>query len=172
MPGLEGKSSEEIEALAALADSLSSNPKTREGFLLLTKAANPEASIPEIDIPRRIQGLVQPYVEKITALEAKITDREARDKIEEKRRSLGVSREELDAIEKVMIDKGIANHETAREFIAAQSRVAEPTPASTSRMYRPAGKDFLPSMNVDEARAQALTMAHQVVDELRGRRAA
>jgi hypothetical protein len=68
---LEGKSAEEVQALATLADSIASNPKTRTAFQRLLKQANPEISIPEIEIEDRIASVTKPYVEKLEKLEAR-----------------------------------------------------------------------------------------------------
>ena len=42
---LEGKSAEEIAALAELAEQLANNPKTRKGFLHLSKASRASRSV-------------------------------------------------------------------------------------------------------------------------------
>ena len=173
MAGLEGKSAEEIESLASLADSLASNPKTRLGFLQLTKHANPDASIPEIDIPNRIEGLVKPYVDRIAKMEADTIERETRERIESHRRELGVSKDELAKIEKVMVEKGIANHATAKEFIDRENRMAESTPAPTGRSFRTFGRPELPKLEPGtDLRGYARNTAYSVIDELKGRKSA
>ena len=56
MAGIEGMSVEQVQALAELAQGLSSDPKTRQGFLHLTKMKNPDVAIPEIDIPNSMRA--------------------------------------------------------------------------------------------------------------------
>lgn len=69
--GIEGKSTEEIEALATLAESIGSNPKTRMQFQRLLKQANPNISVPEVEIEDRIQAAVKPHVDELERLKAR-----------------------------------------------------------------------------------------------------
>ena len=64
---LEGKSAEEISALAELADQLANDPKTRKGFLHLSKAANPNAHIPEVDIPAQVNTMLEAGLKRLEA---------------------------------------------------------------------------------------------------------
>jgi hypothetical protein len=56
---------EAIADLAALAKGLSENPQTRGQFLGMMKRADPNLSIPEIDIPNRLSAAVKPHLDKI-----------------------------------------------------------------------------------------------------------
>jgi len=173
MAGLEGKSAEEIESLASLADSLANNPKTRRGFLSLTKQANPDAHIPEIDIPAQIGGLMAEPLKRLEAAENELRQRDIRDRIEQQRRELGLSREELAAVEKTMVDHKIADHATAKTFMDMQRRQAEPTPASTATGMRRFGPPTMPEIKPGaDLKSHAYTSAYGVIDELRGRRTA
>lgn len=67
---LEGKSPEEIEALAVLADSALSNPNTRGIFQRVLKKANPNLSIPELELEDRVAAAVKPHIDKVANLEA------------------------------------------------------------------------------------------------------
>jgi len=174
---LEGKSVEEIQALAELANGLASDPKTRSGFLHLTKIANPTTSIPEIDIPAGLQKQFQPYLEKLDALTKAQEQRELRDRIESSRKDIiakGVAPGDVQAIEKLMVEKGIANHDTAVEHYRMQQRAAEPTPASTAFGARKFEKPTLPDMKQfnGDPKAYTYATAYGVIDELRGRKAA
>ena len=173
---LEGKSVEEIQALAELANGLASDPKTRTGFLRLTKLANPSTSIPEIDIPATMQAQFDPYLKQLDALTKKQEEREMRERIEASRRALvskGIAESDVPTIEKMMVEKGIVNHETAVEFYQHQQRAAAPTPASTVQGARRFETPKMPDMKQfnNDPKAYAYGAAYSVIDGFRGRKA-
>jgi len=174
---LEGRSPEDVQALAELAEALATNPNTRHGFLGLTKKINPGANIPEIDIPASLQASMAPQLDRLKQLEEAQAKRDMEDRVREARAAAlkvkGVSDDDMPAIEKLMLEKRIPDHATAAEFLAATRRSAEPTPHMT-RPRMPA--DVIPKLpdlkefggNLqDYARQQA----YAAIDELRGRRA-
>ena len=171
---LEGMSPEAIADLAMLAKGLSDNPKTRGSFLNLMKAADPNLSIPEVDIPARINAGVQPHLDRLQKLENNANERAIRDTIRERRAEIvktkGVKEEDIPAIEKLMVDKGIQSHETAAEFFIAQQKSAAPTPSSFSQpaIPRPDMKSMGGNINA-WARGQA---TEAIADLIKGRRAA
>ena len=131
---LEGMSSESIAGLAMIAKGLSENPGTRNDFLKLTKAANPNLSIPEVDLPMQINHSMNAERAKIESLEREILkDRVERD-VERRRSSLmeskGLSKDDVAEVEKLMIEKNIPSHETAADFYNMQRQTAKPTPYS------------------------------------------
>ena len=174
---LEGRSPEDVQALAELAQALATNPETRNGFLGLTKKINPDAHIPEIDIPASFQASMAPQLDRLKQLETAQAKRDMEDRVRASRESAlkvkGVSDADMGDIEKLMLEKRIPDHATAAEFLVAQRRSAEPTPSMT-RPRQPA--DVIPKLpdlkefggNLqDYARQQA----YAAIDELRGRRA-
>jgi hypothetical protein len=169
---LEGKSAAEIEALANLALSLTTG-KTRARALALTKELHPDASIPEIDIPASMQAMFAPQTKELEDLKAKMAEQELRGRIESTRRQLGVSETELAAIEKTMVEHKIADHSTAKTFMDMQARQAEPSAASLAAGAR---RFELPKVDAklshQDMQSASRQMAYQVIDELRGRRAA
>lgn len=174
---LEGKSPEEIAALASLALDLSSNAKTRDGFLRLTKAANPSAHIPEVDIPAQMMGQFKPHLDRLEQLEKQASDRAMQDRIKDQRREAlrsvkGVTRDDLPAIEKLMVERGIPDHKTAAEFYALQNKAAEPTPGAM-QANRTLGAPKMPDLKEFGGNMQAWSRraAHDAIDEMRGRRA-
>lgn len=133
---LEGLSQEAIADLAALAKGLSDNPKTRGKFLGLMKEADPSLSIPEVDIPARVQERVQPHLDRLAKLERDANEREIRETIRERRAALlkkGLSEADIPEVEKLMVEKGISSHETAADFLLAQRQSAPPTPSTFSQ---------------------------------------
>jgi len=171
---LEGKSVEEIQALAELADALQRNPKTRLGFLGLTKAANPEVAIPEIDIPANLRQAMAEPLAQLDALTKKQQERDLMDQIEARRREIrkeGVTEAEVEQVEKLMVDKGIANHKTAVEHLRMSTRASEPTPFQPPGGLRKYDRPVLDlkSFNGD-MRGWAFAQAHAAIDEFRGRK--
>jgi hypothetical protein len=57
---LEGKSQQEVAALAALSDSLLADPKTRGQFQRLVKVAKPGVSLPEIELEDKVAAAIRP----------------------------------------------------------------------------------------------------------------
>lgn len=139
---LEGKTAEEIAQLAELAQSLGTNPKTRLGFLQLTKNANPDISIPEIDIPNSMYPAFQKSMERLGKLEQENADMKMEKSVLSKRSALlandklNVTQKDIPAIEKLMVEKGIPDHNTAAEFYQMQQKAATPTPAQTTTGQR------------------------------------
>lgn len=129
---LEGLSQEAIIELAQIAKGLTDNPETRSSFLGLVKKTDPSMSIPELDIPERMYTVLAEERSKREALENKIMERDARDNVMNRReaikKSKGLSDEDVAEVEKIMVEKGISNHDTAAEFMVAQRQSAKPTP--------------------------------------------
>lgn len=173
---LEGRSVDEIQALAELADALQSDPKTRNQFLSLTKIKNPTAHIPEVDIPAALGAQFKPYLEKLDALTKREEERALQDRIMAARRNIvskGVSESEVPEIEKLMVDKGIANHDTAVEHWKLAKQAAAPTPASGLpglRRFEQPKVDM--KQFAGDPKGYAYNAAYSVIDELRGRKAA
>lgn len=171
---LEGKTNEEIAALAELAEQLANNPETRRGFLQLSKKANPNAHIPEVDIPAQVNAVMQKGLERLAAVEARNQELETERNILARRQALidngKASKADIAAIEKLMIDKKIPDHETAAEFYAMQQKAAEPTPRDARANVR---ETTMPAMDTKPFKGNlnewARNMAARTLDELRGK---
>lgn len=137
---LENYSVDQIQELATLADSLAKNPKTRESFLRLTKAADPNTPIPEIDLKDQMRAYAKPFAEQIQSLERRFLEKDVKESIMSKRTALyekGFKKDEVDAIEKLMVDKQIPSHDTASDFFRMQQRTATPTPSTMTPISLP-----------------------------------
>ena len=137
---LENYSVDQIQELAALADSLTKNPKTRESFLRLAKTASPDTPIPEIDLKDQVRAMAQPLVDTVATLERQMLTRSVEDNIMGKRNSLyekGFKKDEVDQIEKLMVERQIPSHETAAEFFKMQKQTATPTPSTMTPITLP-----------------------------------
>ena len=131
---LENLSVEAQAELAALAKSLAEDPKTRKQFLQLTKQVRPDVPIPEIEIEERTNEILEQANKRVESLEAKLRQKEAKEELERRRsvlmkKNLAESEEDIAAIEKLMVEKGIANHETAAEYHTWMKQQLEKDPA-------------------------------------------
>ena len=131
---LENLSLEAQAELAALAKSLAEDPKTRKQFLQLTKQVRPDVPIPEIEIEERTNAVLETANKRVESLEAKLRAKDAKEELERRRtnlrtKQLAESDEDIADIEKLMIEKCIANHETAAEYHSWMKQAAAPTPS-------------------------------------------
>jgi len=135
---LENKTAQEIEALAALADSVMSNPATRMEFQRTLKKANPNISVPELEVEERIAAIAKPHIDKVRELEARDAQRNAEaaaNALFEALRDDGVvaSRKDFNELVKYAAEKGFATIESGLR-LAASHRAAEQTPAEPTPM--------------------------------------
>ena len=129
---LENLSLEARDELAALAQTLAENPETRKDFLRMTKKVKPDLPIPELDIEDYTHRAVSRSEDRVQALEAKLREKEAIEELNNRRQSLMkkglISNEsEVGDVEKIMLERGITNHETAAEYHQWMKKAAVPT---------------------------------------------
>jgi len=177
---LEGKAPEEVQAMAALADSLLNDPKTRRQFQRMLKQQNPNISLPELDTEDAIVTAVKPHVEELQRLKAEREQDKAQQAanllFENLRDDRVVStRTEFSELVKwasengyQTVDAGLRKAASARR---AEQEAAEPTPQSA------AGGGIVPKDNKDLmrdpqgwARSQAVTALNDIIKS-RGRAA-
>ena len=132
---LENLSPDARDELAALAQTLAENPATRKEFLRMTKKVKPDLPIPELEIEESTTRAVSKAEERVQALEAKLREKEAIEELKYRRESLmkkGLikSEEDIEGVEKLMLEKGITNHETAAEYHQWMKQAAVPTASS------------------------------------------
>ena len=131
---LENVSLEARDELAALAQQLAENPATRKQFLRMTKQVKPDLPIPELDMEDYTHNAVTKSEQRVQALEAKLRERDAVEELQKRRQSLMkkgliANESEVSDVEKIMLERGITNHETAAEFHQWMKQAAEPTPS-------------------------------------------
>jgi hypothetical protein len=129
---LENVSLEARDELAALAQSLADNPATRKEFLRMTKKVKPDLLIPELEIEDHTNNVIGRADARVQALEAKLRERDAVEELQKRRTSLmkkGLisSEDEVKDVEKIMLEQGITNHETAAQYHAWMKQAAVPT---------------------------------------------
>jgi len=130
---LEDMSFEQRDQLALLMRELSDNPATRKDVLRLTKQIKPELVIPELDIENTTKSYVDKLEQQLMARDAKDREQDALRDLESRRNKLMkkglVDREEdIHEVEKIMLEKGITNHESAAEYWNWMKQSATPTP--------------------------------------------
>ena len=132
---LENISPDARDELAALAQQLAENPATRKDFLRMTKKVKPDLPIPELEIEETTTRAVSKAEERVQALEAKLREKEAIEELQKRReqlvkKGLEKSEDDVEAVEKLMLEKGITNHETAAEYHEWMRQAAVPTASS------------------------------------------
>jgi hypothetical protein len=129
---LENISLEARDELAALAQQLAENPSTRKEFLRMTKKVKPDLPIPELEIEDSTHAAVSKAEQRVQQLEAKLREKDALAELDKRRqglikKGLIASEDEVKDVEKIMLERGITNHETAAEFHQWMKQAAVPT---------------------------------------------
>ena len=129
---LENLSLEARDELAALAQTLAENPETRKDVWRMTKRVKPDLPIPELDIEDYTHRAVSRSEDRVQALEAKLREKEALEELQNRRQSLMkkgliANESEVGDVEKIMLERGITNHETAAEYHQWMKQAAVPT---------------------------------------------
>jgi chromosome segregation ATPase len=130
---LEDLTPEARDELALLAKQLSENPETRKDFLRQVKKVKPEMPIPELEIEDYTRNAVDKANDRVAQLEARLRDRDAMDELNSRRNKLKAkglidTDDQIEEVEKVMLEKGITNHEAAAEYWRWMQQSAAPTP--------------------------------------------
>jgi hypothetical protein len=130
---LEDLTPEARDELALLARQLAENPTTRKDMLRLTKKIKPDLPIPELEIEDYTRSAVDSANDRVAQLEAKLREKEAMDELNSRRNKLKAkglidTDDQIEEVEKVMLEKGITNHEAAAEYWRWMQQSAAPTP--------------------------------------------
>ena len=120
------------DELAALAQQLAENPETRKEFLRMTKKVKPDLPIPELELENTVNRAVAQSDQRVQQLEAKLREKEAMETLEKRRqalleKNLIANKDEIKDVEKLMLERGITNHETAAEYHKWMKQAAVPT---------------------------------------------
>ena len=102
-------------------------------------------------------------------MEAKLREKEAIEALKDRRealvkKGLAKSEDDIEGIEKVMLEKGITNHEAAADYWKWMKQSAEPTP---SGFPQNALKNFDPTPFMKNPRDAARSEAIKAFEELR-----
>ena len=132
---LEDLTPEARDELALLMRQIAENPATRKEALRLAKRVRPDMTIDTLEIEDEVDKKFEQSQAKLEALEAKLREKEAVEELERRRRALinkgkAKSEDDVAAIEKIMLEKGIQNHETAADYFQWMNQAATPTSSS------------------------------------------
>ena len=130
---LEDMSFEQRDQLALLMRELSDNPATRKDVLRLTKQIKPDLVIPELDIENNTKSYVDKLEQRLMERDAKDREQDAVRDLESRRNKLMKkgfvqNEDDIHEVEKIMLEKGITNHESAAEYWQWMKQSATPTP--------------------------------------------
>ena len=131
---LENLSPEARDELAALAQTLADNPETRKDFLRMTKKIKPDLPIPELEIEDKTSSALDEIRRENESMKAKLREKDALETLEKRRQALikkGLVTDdsEIEAVEKLMLDKKIGDHETAAQYHQWMKQASTPTPS-------------------------------------------
>lgn len=168
---LENYTQEQLAELALLSKTLAEDKSTRKDFLRLTKKIRPDLPIPELEVEEQTNQFMYAAENKISALEAKLAEKEAREELERRRTKIresgrAKSREDIESIEKLMLEKKIADHDTAAEYWEFMNQAAKPTP---SMFPKPVMQTFDATGYLKNPVVAARENAMAALEELRGR---
>ena len=113
---------------------LSENPETRKEALRLTKKLRPDLPMPELEIEDYTEKKVSQANQRVEELERKLQEKEAHENLNKRRDALikkGLidNESDIEEVEKIMLEKGITNHESAAEYWQWMKQAATPTPS-------------------------------------------
>ena len=131
---LENLSIDARDELAALAQQLAENPSTRKEFLRMTKKVKPDLPIPELEIEESTNKALSMAEQRVQSLENKLREKDALDDLQRRRNAIKAkglvnTEDDIKEVEKIMLDRGITNHETAAEYHQWMKQSATPTPS-------------------------------------------
>jgi len=131
---LENVSFETQSEMAMLLKKLADNPSTRADLLKSIKKIEPDFHIPELEIEQKTNDIFTKTKEELESLKAQMREKEAKEELSRRRQSLlkngkAKSEEEIQEIEKLMVEKGINDHETGADYFSWMKQASETTPS-------------------------------------------
>jgi len=153
--------------LLKLTQTALGSSKSRLKALRVLKEASPETVLPELDSEDRLAAALSPLQEENKKLRADLDKSVTERLLKEKRDYVRGKGLKVEDVEKAMMEKGITSHESAVEFIEANSRVAVPA-TSTSRSWDKSAKVPTNDGLKADSNAWAREEAAKVMDELHG----
>ena len=166
---LEDFTPEELAAMGRVYGQLVKNTKTRDTVLRATKVVAPDTSIPELDVMDKVATAISPHLKEIETMRQERLKEKVEARIESDRAGLrekGFSKDEISAVEKIMVEKKIPDYGTASEYFRMQAKTAPVTPANWTNPTR---------LPFDKEKTKAAggfknffkQDAHQAIDDIR-----
>ncbi len=150
--------------LAGVTRELLANPATRNRLQAMVKEVHPDQFIPEVDIPARVLG---PVNEEVNRLQKELSEMRAEREVERRRAALVdsgvVAKGDVADVEKLMMERGIGDYNTAAELLKFQRQAAVPaTTYDSTRMTLPTDQADL----MKNPRAYAMNEAYKAIHEM------
>lgn len=173
---LEGKTQEEIAALAELSDSVLSNKKTAHVYQRLIKEANPGVSMPLVELEDRAVATFGAQAKQIAELNGKLAQTEAEkgaNMLFEELRDEGfvTTRNSFNDLVKYASESGFQTTKAGLSRAAMQRRLeqepAEPTPQMTGHGAFSIGEGDDAKNFMRDPAGHARAVAAKAMDELR-----
>jgi hypothetical protein len=133
-------SQEQLQQLGQINDLINSDPEAREALqrhlVRVGKTRNLNFNFPDLQAKDAAKSaaseVIKPYEEKISELEKKMLERDALDALAAKRdsiKALGASPAEIEAVERLMVDKGMyfENYAEALEYYRYKNKPLTPS---------------------------------------------
>ena len=159
------------DQLASLALSLSSNQKTRKGFLGLVKEAAPDTPIPELEAAATIETVRREYDDKLNKVANEFRDYRMQNEQGARKKAVmqkhGLGDEDVKKMEEMMVKKELpADYEWAAPLYKAQIEQVAPNYGTSG--YGPVDLPSDDKLMSDPDR-WSQSSAHQIIDELRAK---
>lgn len=134
MVELDDQVAKNLQAAAALVDTLTRNPATRRDLLGLIKKAKPDAYVAELDSQKPLEDKITALTKTVEDLQGSLVQKDQNSQLETARAHLrnqfGYTDEGIKTLEKFMLDTNTADHLVAHD--AMQSRKPKPAPQRPS----------------------------------------
>lgn len=157
---------EDQQALGQTMHRLLTNPELRKTTLGLLKKADPSVTLPEVELDERLNSISEAQQKRISELEDKLKAKEIADAREKQLNALRDRGLDPAEVEKTMVDKRIADYDTAARFLELERQSAPPTPSSITPIALPEDAKNI----VRNPRQWANTEAHKAMSDLLARR--
>jgi hypothetical protein len=158
--------------LAAVGYRLFHNPEVSSAAKRLLMKADPKVKFPEIETQDAVESSLEKRDKKIEELEQRLIQESAERNLEKRHEEARARGLDPADVEKAIVERGIGKWETAMEFVELTQRAAAPTPASLNGVGL---STTIPSEDKEfqkDPAAWANRVAHDTIDELRGRKPA
>lgn len=128
---LENMGDDELKDIVRLQRQLLGDTKTRKKFLSLAREVRPDTVIPELDTEAAITAALTEERTARETLENKVNTDNITRSIEKKREGIKtkfkLTDEDVTAVETLMTERKIGDHETAAEYFTLSRKAAVPT---------------------------------------------
>lgn len=149
---LENYSEEQRASMARAMHTLLNNSEVSRDTKRLLKKVDPKLQFADLDVDDRIEQFKTEQAEKDRARDEADRVRRANESYEQIRGKVTARGFAVEEVEKVMKDKGIANYDTAMEYIDAQRQLAPSTPDSLMTMDMPSNMNDMNKMGLKKFR--------------------